>query len=132
MRPFLFMIRRLSARLCRYFKLKQRSHGQKGACYGYCIFKNLGYNTYYLVKCEIKDMSIKVKFFARLRDEIGRNEGEVEFKDGLSVSEIWSQLTDDAEMPESLMVAVNMEYVSGIPELKDGDEIAFFPPVTGG
>ncbi len=77
-------------------------------------------------------MSIKVKFFARLRDEIGRNEGEVEFKEGLSVSEIWSQLTDDAEMPESLMVAVNMEYVSGIPELKDDDEIAFFPPVTGG
>ena len=77
-------------------------------------------------------MSIKVKFFARLRDEIGRNEGEVEFKEGLSVSEIWSQLTDDAEMPESLMVAVNMEYVSGIPDLKDDDEIAFFPPVTGG
>ncbi len=77
-------------------------------------------------------MSIKVKFFARLRDEIGRSDGEVEFKDGLSVSEIWSQLANDTEMPESLMVAVNMEYVSGIPELKDDDEIAFFPPVTGG
>jgi len=42
-RPFLFVTRRMSAGICRYFKLMQHRHGQKGACYGYCTFKYLGY-----------------------------------------------------------------------------------------
>ena len=77
-------------------------------------------------------MSIKVKFFARMRDEAGLSGGEVAFVDGITVTDIWAQLTSDVNFPESIMVAVNMEYISGEPELKDGDEIAFFPPVTGG
>ncbi len=77
-------------------------------------------------------MSIKVKFFARMRDEAGLGGGEVAFVDGITVADIWAQLTSDVNFPESIMVAVNMEYISGEPELKDGDEIAFFPPVTGG
>ena len=77
-------------------------------------------------------MTIKVKFFARMRDEVGRSDGEVEYTDGITIAKIWSQLADGREMPESLMVAVNMEYVKGEPDLSDGDEIAFFPPVTGG
>lgn len=77
-------------------------------------------------------MSIKVKFFARMRDEAGRSDGEVSFVEGISIAELWSQLVDDVAYPESVMVAVNMEYVSGELDLKDGDEVAFFPPVTGG
>ena len=77
-------------------------------------------------------MSIKVKFFARMRDEAGRAGGEVEFFEGITTTDIWSQLAGGAACPESLMLAVNMEYVSGEPLLKDGDEVAFFPPVTGG
>ena len=77
-------------------------------------------------------MSIKVKFFARMRDEAGRGDGEVNFVEGISIAELWSQLVDAVPYPESVMIAVNMEYVSGEPHLKDGDEVAFFPPVTGG
>ncbi len=77
-------------------------------------------------------MSIKVKFFASMRDEAGLSEGEVEFVDGITLADIWSQLCKGIDYPESVMVAVNMEYVSGEPVLKDGDELAFFPPVTGG
>jgi molybdopterin synthase sulfur carrier subunit len=77
-------------------------------------------------------MSIKVKFFARMRDEAGVSSGEVEFVEGISTAEIWSQLVAAADFPESVMIAVNMEYISGEPVLNDGDEIAFFPPVTGG
>jgi sulfur-carrier protein len=77
-------------------------------------------------------MSIKVKFFARMRDEAGLSSGEVDFIEGISTSDIWSQLTKNAEFPESVMIAVNLEYTSGEPSLKDGDEVAFFPPVTGG
>ncbi len=77
-------------------------------------------------------MSIKVKFFARMRDEAGMSSAEAEFVEGMSIADIWSQLVDGVAYPESVMVAVNMEYVSGEPVLKDGDEVAFFPPVTGG
>ncbi len=77
-------------------------------------------------------MSIKVKFFARMRDEAGINSAELDFRENLSPREIWDELTQNKGYPDSVMLAVNMEYVSGEPELKDGDEIAFFPPVTGG
>ena len=77
-------------------------------------------------------MSIKVKFFASMRDDAGISGGEVEFVEGISSNDIWSQLAKDVEFPESVMIAVNMEYISGEPALKDGDEVSFFPPVTGG
>ena len=77
-------------------------------------------------------MSIKVKFFARMRDEAGISSAEIDFRENLKPQDIWNELSKNKEYPESVMLAVNMEYVSGDPELKDGDEIAFFPPVTGG
>ena len=77
-------------------------------------------------------MSIKVKFFARIREEMGRAEDQVEYTSGLKVSDIWRKTSGGEAMPESLLVAINMEHVKGDPELKEGDEVAFFPPVTGG
>ena len=77
-------------------------------------------------------MSIKVKFFARMRDEAGKSNGEVEFVEGISTADIWSQIVKNVDYPESVMIAVNMEYISGEVLLHDGDEVAFFPPVTGG
>jgi molybdopterin synthase sulfur carrier subunit len=35
-------------------------------------------------------------------------------------------------MPENTLAAVNMEYVGLDHQVLDGDEVAFFPPVTGG
>ena len=75
---------------------------------------------------------IKVKFFARIREEMGRAEDQLDFRPGLRVSDVWSRASGDDEMPEAMLVAVNMEHVKGDPELKEGDEVAFFPPVTGG
>ncbi len=77
-------------------------------------------------------MSIKVKFFARIREEMGRAEDQMEFRPGLKVSDVWAWAGGDTEMPASMLVAINMEHVKGDPELKEGDEVAFFPPVTGG
>lgn len=76
--------------------------------------------------------TIKVKYFARIREEMGRAEDQVEFRPGLKVSDIWNQASGDEAIPEAMLVAVNMEHVKGDPELKEGDEVAFFPPVTGG
>ena len=77
-------------------------------------------------------MLIKVKFFARIREEMGRADDQVEFRPGLKVSDVWQTTSGGVAMPDSLLVAVNMEHVKGDPELKEGDEVAFFPPVTGG
>ena len=77
-------------------------------------------------------MAITVKFFARLKEEMGKADEIVAFDPGLSVADVWKVATRGQAMPESLLVAVNMEYARGNVELRDGDEVAFFPPVTGG
>ncbi|MEX2524094.1 MAG: MoaD/ThiS family protein [Gammaproteobacteria bacterium] len=77
-------------------------------------------------------MAVTVKYFASLRETLGRNEETIEFEDGMRLSRLWKKANDGEPMPESLMTAVNMEYVKGDVELADGDEVAFFPAVTGG
>jgi len=76
-------------------------------------------------------MSIKVKFFASLRELTGKSETLIEYRKGMTASQIWT-LIADMEMPEDTMVAINMEYVKGDPITRDNDEVAFFPSVTGG
>ena len=77
-------------------------------------------------------MSVKVKYFARIREEMGRAEDQMDFRPGLKVSDVWSWASGADALPEAMLVAVNMEHVKGDSELKEGDEVAFFPPVTGG
>ncbi len=77
-------------------------------------------------------MSIKVKFFARLREEIGFGVREIPFESGMSLQEVWKRAADKAVMPDAVLIAVNMEYTREAVTLKDGDEVAFFPAVTGG
>jgi len=77
-------------------------------------------------------MDIKVRFFASLRDKMGRADDKVSFdKDEVTVDELWQKLAD-TPMPESILVAVNMEYTDAGHVIRPGDEVAFFPPVTGG
>lgn len=77
-------------------------------------------------------MEIEVKFFASLRDRMGRADDKVSFdKDSATVSDVWEQLSSEP-MPSNILVAVNQEYTDLSQELKSGDEVAFFPPVTGG
>ncbi|MEM7018514.1 MAG: MoaD/ThiS family protein [Pseudomonadota bacterium] len=77
-------------------------------------------------------MSIAVKFFARLREELGKSEASVESSEPLTIQQIWAETTEGAELAENILCALNMEYVSSDTLAKDGDEVAFFPPVTGG
>jgi molybdopterin synthase catalytic subunit len=77
-------------------------------------------------------VAIKVRFFARLKEECGRAEAEIAYRPGLGVAEVWAAATGGKDMPESVLVAINMEYARGSVDLRDGDEVAFFPPVTGG
>ena len=77
-------------------------------------------------------MSIKVRYFASLKESIGRSEDELIFTGPLTVYDVWQQTNPDKSRPNQVLVAVNMDYVDWDNLVKDEDEVAFFPPVTGG
>ena len=77
-------------------------------------------------------MSIKILYFASLKDYIGHSEDEIIYEKALTVSEVWQQATQNKIKPQNTLVAVNMDYVSWDEIVNDSDEVAFFPPVTGG
>lgn len=77
-------------------------------------------------------MTVHVKYFASLRETVGRSCDEVAIPGQTSVEKIWQQATNNMARPEQLLVAVNQEYANFSKQVQDGDEVAFFPPVTGG
>lgn len=77
-------------------------------------------------------MSVKVRYFASLKDSIGRSDDHVEVSGIVMVAEVWAMANANLPMPDNILVAVNMEYVGKEHSVQNGDEVAFFPPVTGG
>jgi molybdopterin synthase sulfur carrier subunit len=77
-------------------------------------------------------MSIKVRYFASLKESTGRSEDILESAEKMTARELWTLCLPDKPQPENVLVAVNMTYVEWDSVVKDGDEVAFFPPVTGG
>jgi molybdopterin synthase sulfur carrier subunit len=77
-------------------------------------------------------MSIKIRYFASLGDRLGRQEDQLQTEGAITVTEVWRLATDDQPMPPNLLMAVNQEYAEADQAVSDGDEVAFFPPVTGG
>jgi len=76
-------------------------------------------------------MKVNVKFFASMRDRVGRSDDRVELAESATVAALWAAVSKEA-LPENTLIAVNMEYTDIAHALRDGDEVAFFPPVTGG
>jgi molybdopterin synthase catalytic subunit len=81
-------------------------------------------------------MKISVLYFATLRDRVGQREEQVEIPEGTSALELKDRIGDlHPEIDEALattIVAVNREYVNDDYLIQPGDEIALFPPVSGG
>jgi len=77
-------------------------------------------------------MPITVKFFASLRETVGKADSQLDYQSKLNVNDIWAQASGNQSMPNNTLCAINMEYVEQDAVVADGDEVAFFPPVTGG
>jgi len=81
---------------------------------------------------------IKVLFFAQLRDQLGVSELSLNSAENPNVQALLTNLKAKNENWEkhlsqgSLMVAVNQAISNKTATLASGDEVAFFPPVTGG
>jgi MoaE-MoaD fusion protein len=81
-------------------------------------------------------MNVEVFLFARLRELVGHNRVLVQRQELLTVRDVWDGLR--AQYPQvegfgkSLLVSVNQEFAGWDTPVKEGDELAFFPPVSGG
>jgi molybdopterin synthase sulfur carrier subunit len=63
---------------------------------------------------------------------MGRVEETLTFEGISTVADIWKTVNEGQPLPDKIMCAVNLDYANADTPVKDGDEVAFFPPVTGG
>ena len=81
-------------------------------------------------------MLLTVRLFARLREIAGTSELRLEVNDGATVRDVWQTLVQRhaalTPFTSSVSAAVNEEYSRMGAPLRDGDEVAFLPPVSGG
>ena len=78
-------------------------------------------------------MQVSVKYFASLRELMGESSVFIDIDKESSVDDVWRLVTKHKKIEiDNIMATVNMEYVKSSYVIRDGDEIAFFPPVTGG
>ncbi|HEU0093096.1 MAG TPA: molybdopterin converting factor subunit 1 [Vicinamibacteria bacterium] len=81
-------------------------------------------------------MRVRIRLFASLREAVGRSEVELDLPNGATAEEAWERLA--GEHPElaprraRLTAAVNRTYAPFDTPLRDGDELVFVPPVSGG
>jgi len=83
---------------------------------------------------------IKLLYFARLREALGISQEELAVPEGVGdIQSLMGWLAQRGGIWQEeftgcrpLRAAVNQELVGNATAIRDGDEIAFFPPVTGG
>mmetsp|Transcript_10299 Transcript_10299/g.21492 ORF Transcript_10299/g.21492 Transcript_10299/m.21492 type:complete len:82 (+) Transcript_10299:388-633(+) len=81
-------------------------------------------------------MKLKILFFARAREIVGQPEIELTLADGADteamIAEVVKLYPPLGDVISNIVIAVNQEYLEGKMSLKDRDEIAFIPPISGG
>jgi molybdopterin converting factor subunit 1 len=79
---------------------------------------------------------VTVRLFARLRELAGAAELERDVPEGSTALDVWNGLSAEfpalADYTKAISVAVNEEYARLAASVRDGDDIAFLPPVSGG
>ena len=84
-------------------------------------------------------MSVRVLFFASLKDALGTDEITLELTEPVSLEGLLGSLRPclpaagyTALTAVNVRVAVNQTLAADVPQIVPGDEVAFLPPVTGG
>jgi molybdopterin converting factor subunit 1 len=81
-------------------------------------------------------MTIRTLFFAAYRDLVGCEEIDVVLPHPARVRDLLDALRARgggwSRLPPEPAVAVNMEYATAERDLREGDEVALIPPVSGG
>jgi molybdopterin converting factor subunit 1 len=81
-------------------------------------------------------MTVRLLFFAVLRDIAGADQRVLSLAEGTTAREVWQSLRSEfaklADYTQPPMIAVNESYAEPDTQLRDGDELAFIPPVAGG
>ena len=81
-------------------------------------------------------MRVRVRFFAGLREAVGRPELQLDLPEGATPEDVWREIASAypaiAGRRPSLTAAVNRRYSAFDSVLGEGDEIVFVPPVSGG
>lgn len=81
---------------------------------------------------------INILYFASVKERLGVSQESYEIIGATTGEQLLDALADRGEPWQSvledkkLLIAINQEMVSWQDEIQDGDEVAFFPPVTGG
>jgi molybdopterin converting factor subunit 1 len=79
---------------------------------------------------------VKVLFFGMLKDIVGRSEDQIEMADGARVDTVFTRYAHDyprlTDLESSIVLACNQEFCDRSAAVREGDEIAFLPPVSGG
>lgn len=85
-------------------------------------------------------MNIKVLYFARIKESVNYSTEDIALPSDVSTitalknflaqrGDAWTELFDGKQ---TIRAAINHELVDNMADINDGDEVAFFPPVTGG
>ena len=84
-------------------------------------------------------MNVRILYFAGLREAVGQSTEQIALPAGVgSVGQLHAHLAarggawEALATTKNLRTAVNQQMVAMEAPLQDGDEVAFFPPVTGG
>lgn len=81
-------------------------------------------------------MQITVRYFAIMREHLGKGVETLDVPDGTTAGEVFVLATKDAPrlagLHRAVMVMVNEDYAEPDQPLKDGDDVALIPPVSGG
>lgn len=81
-------------------------------------------------------MKVTVKLFARFREAAGIGKTELEMGNGATVDDLLTRLHAQylrlSDVQTSMIISVNQQFVPVDSQLHDGDEVAIFPPVSGG
>lgn len=85
---------------------------------------------------ETKTATVRVLFFGAARDAVGQGEVRLVLENTLTAANVLAQIVESfpglKRFGSSLLFAVNQEYARGDRKISDGDELAVFPPVSGG